>query len=122
MLAPVGGPMQKLFLSIQHHRNDEAMHIINSGQCDVSRNSESGYGPIHIACKYGNRYVFDLLVSRGVSMETPDANGNSPLHYAAKGGAIDICRHLVDSGCDAARKNASQQTPYDISQSHVVRQ
>ena len=42
ILAPVGGPQQKLYLAIQHARNDEAQQIIYSGGCDFSGNCESG--------------------------------------------------------------------------------
>lgn len=122
MLAPVGGPHQQLFLAIQHQRNEEARNLIFNSGLDVSRNSESGYGAIHMACKFNNRTVFDMLISRGISMESLDANGNSPLHYAARAGSIDICKLLIENGCNPARRNSHQQTPYDYSQNHVVRQ
>jgi ankyrin repeat protein len=114
--------MQKLFLAIQHQRNDEARDLIYNGGIDVSKNGDGGYGPVHIACKYNNRFVLDLLLSRGVHIEMLDANGNSTLHYAAKAGVIDICKLLIEKGCSAARRNNQQQTPYDASQNHIVRQ
>lgn len=63
-----------------------------------------------------------MLLSRGVNIDLLDRAGNSPLHYAAKAGAIDLCKLLVERGCSAARKNNSHQTPYDVAQNHVVRQ
>ena len=42
ILAPVGGPQQKLYLAIQHGKNEEAQQIIYSGGCDFSGNGESG--------------------------------------------------------------------------------
>ena len=122
ILAPVGGPVQKLFLSIQHQRNDETRDLILSGGIDLSKNSESGYGPVHIACKYNNRFALDLLLQRGVHIESLDTSGNSTLHYAAKAGTIDICKMLVENGCSAARRNSQHQTPYDVSQNHIIRQ
>ena len=88
----------------------------------MTRNSENGYGAIHMACKFNIRTVFDMLTSRGVSMEMLDSNGNSPLHYAARAGAIDICKLLVDSGCNPAKRNSHHQTAYDCSQNHIIRQ
>jgi len=51
-----------------------------------------------------------------------DQNGNSPLHYAAKYGHLDLCKYLVERGSMVNIKNKQLQTPYDISESHAVRQ
>lgn len=52
----------------------------------------------------------------------PDQNGNTPLHYAAKYGHLDLCKHLIDSGSSVIAKNYQKQTPYDVAESHSVRQ
>lgn len=51
-----------------------------------------------------------------------DQNGNSPLHYAAKYGHLELCKYLIEHGSQANIKNKQQQTPYDVAQSHSVRQ
>jgi len=42
ILAPVGGPQQKLYLAIQQGKNDEVQQIVYSGACDFNGNCDSG--------------------------------------------------------------------------------
>lgn len=120
-LAPVM-PVNQLFLSIQHHKNDEVERIILSGQIDIKSQSEVGYSAIHASCRYNNVYAFNLISSQGVHVETLDSQGNSPLHYASKYGHFDMCKLLVERGCSPAKKNNLNKTPYDVAESHVIRQ
>jgi len=64
----------------------------------------------------------ELLLSREIHIETLDSYGNNPLHFAAKHGHIDLCKFLIEKGCSVLKRNNYQQTPYDVAQSHVVRQ
>lgn len=148
-LAPVL-PNNQLYLAIQHHKNNEVQQLILSGQSDFRRVSESGYAAIHVSCRYNNFFALDLILQQGnlifryntspyicrvvsyglmyfkfnvgVSYDTPDSQGNLPLHYAAKYGHADLCKNLIERGCSPAKKNSNNQTPYDLSESHVVRQ
>ena len=62
MLAPVV-PTNKLFLAIQHHKNNEVHNLM--ANAPLSENSDSGYAAIHVACRYNNRFALDLLLSKG---------------------------------------------------------
>jgi hypothetical protein len=62
ILAPVV-PSNKLFLAIQHHKNDEVQQLILSS--DVARNAEGGHGAVHVACRYNNRFALEMILSRG---------------------------------------------------------
>jgi hypothetical protein len=55
-------------------------------------------------------------------VDIPDTNLNTPLHYAAKYGNIELCRLLVEKGASVISRNDQRQTPYDVAESHVVRQ
>ena len=66
MLAPVTGFSNQLFLAIQHHRNEEFNSLIASSSYDLSSCAECGYACIHVACRYNNRYVLDLLLVKGI--------------------------------------------------------
>lgn len=44
-------------------------------------------------------------------MNAPDADGESPLHYAVRAGRLDTCRQLLESGASVATKNQAGQTP-----------
>ena len=58
MLAPVGGPIQRLLLAIQHARNDEAQELIFSGICEVHRNSDCGNFSIQNLKSFSNSIQF----------------------------------------------------------------
>ena len=52
-----------------------------------------------------------------------DYGGNTPLHYAAKFGQLDVCKLLiVQFSVSASLKNARGETPYDGSNNNYVRQ
>ena len=58
----------------------------------------------------------------GVGVDFIDQQGNTPLHYAAKYGHLDLCRFLIDRGAFAGKKNDQGQTAYDTAGSHTARQ
>lgn len=123
IVAPIGASNQ-LFLAIQHGKNDECLMLINSAckDFDVRTNADCGYGALHVACKYNNREMVDEITRRGVSVEFLDKSGNTPLHYASKGGYLDLVKYLVDAGASVLRKNNQNQRAYDVAESHVIRQ
>lgn len=114
--------MNQLFLAIQNHRNNELQSLISSGQFDLRKPCEGGYCAIHVASRYNNTIAIDYIVQRGVPIELADYAGNTTLHYAAKAGQLEACRFLIEHGCSPAKKNNSGQTPYDVTESHLVRQ
>lgn len=58
----------------------------------------------------------------GVDINLLDKNRNTPLHYASKFGNIDVCRYLVALNCLTGSRNTSGQSPYEVAESHLVRQ
>jgi len=121
ILAPVV-PSNQLFLAIQHFKNDQIPALLSTTGYDASRQQPGEYSAIHVACRYNNRYALDLLISRGTNLQLIDQNGNTPLHYASKYGHLELCKYLVESGCQVGVKNKQQQSAYDIAESHLVRQ
>jgi hypothetical protein len=65
---------------------------------------------------------FNLILIPGVPIDLQDDSGNTPLHYAAKYGHHDLCKVLVGKGAFAGKRNNVEQTPYDVSENHIVRQ
>lgn len=51
-----------------------------------------------------------------------DGSGNSPLHYAAKAGKVDLVKYLVSKGADVSSRNSHRHTPYDVATNHIIRQ
>lgn len=62
MLAPVV-PANKLFLAIQHHKNDEVQQLMLNN--DLQRNADGGYAAIHVASRYNNRFALEMIISKG---------------------------------------------------------
>lgn len=58
----------------------------------------------------------------GVQVEICDQKGDTPLHYASKYGHIDLCKYLVGLGASTICKNNNNQTPYDVTDNHSIRQ
>jgi ankyrin repeat protein len=65
ILAPVTGPLNQLNLAIQHQRNNEITAILQRENIDLAKIGDSGYTALHVACRYGNRFAFELIVGRG---------------------------------------------------------
>lgn len=62
------------------------------------------------------------ILHLGTSIQLADQNGDTPLHYAAKYGHLDLAKNLVERGAAAHSRNKNNQTPYDIAESHLMRQ
>lgn len=58
----------------------------------------------------------------GADIITPDKAGNTPLHFAAKGGHTEMVKMLVAQGAGVEKRNGSRLTAYDVATDHVVRQ
>ena len=65
MLAPVTDPNHQLYLAIQHNKNDEVRRLLLSPELNASAISGSGYAAIHVACRYNNRDIVEVLFSLG---------------------------------------------------------
>lgn len=90
----------------------------------------NGICPIHVAATYGAVTVLrELIVNRGVSVDTLDQSGYTPLHHAASTKLINanvslqVAKFLVEE-CGASvitKSQQQQQTPYDVASSQAVR-
>lgn len=58
--------------------------------------------------------VIDYYMNRGVSINTPDENGNTPLHYAAWQGMFSLIEGLLDRGAKTLVYNVENATPLDL--------
>ncbi|KAF0989768.1 hypothetical protein HZS_7744 [Henneguya salminicola] len=62
--------------------------------------SEDKSAPIHVACKYGNTQLVELLLNIGISLELTDARGKTPLLVASYSQKIETVIYLVSAGAN----------------------
>ncbi|KAK2078940.1 hypothetical protein QBZ16_002630 [Prototheca wickerhamii] len=71
-----------------------------------------GYTVAHVAAQYGQTAMLLHLAQRwAAELDAPDADGRTPLHWAAYKGHADALRLLLVAGVDAARADAEGCTP-----------
>ncbi|XP_048250940.1 serine/threonine-protein phosphatase 6 regulatory ankyrin repeat subunit A-like isoform X2 [Haliotis rufescens] len=62
---------------------------------DINTRGRNGCTPVMIAARFGNRHLFNLLVSKEVDLTMTDDHGNDILHLACRGGNRLIIEHLL---------------------------
>ncbi|PLN78250.1 ankyrin repeat-containing domain protein [Aspergillus taichungensis] len=75
---------------------------------------------LHIASANNLPDITDCLLSKGVSVDERDSDGNTALHHAAGSGNAAIAELLLHRGADITAKNLGQRTPlaYAASKGH----
>lgn len=53
-----------------------------------------------MACEAGDEGMTTLLIENGIDLDTPNKQGLTALHVAARHGHINLVRHLCLAGCD----------------------
>lgn len=84
---------------------------------------------IHVAASHGAINILrELILHRGVPVDTADYQGCTPLHHASQGSsvppnvALSAVKFLVEEcGAGILRKNSQNQTAYDVGGSQAVR-
>ena len=103
-----------LHYSAQCGYTDIASTILSS-QCKVDPDLEfiDDQAPIHVACKYNQRSVVELLLAHNCQYDLPSkVYGNTPLHYACFFGHLDIAKLLLaQPGVNANCTNYQHETP-----------
>lgn len=77
----------------------------------VRRLSSDGFTALHLAAFFGKPEIARLLIDSGASVHTYTTNdfANQPLHAAAAGRHVEVCRVLLAAGADV---NATQHGGY----------
>ena len=74
-----------------------------------------GRSPLHNGIISCNRDIVDLLLCHGANVDIPDAQGDTPLHYALKldeySEVMMLCTMLLKQGADPSKANCCGRTP-----------
>ena len=131
---PPTTPGPRYLAALALHDEATALSIINDQnpvqQLDIYTPLKPTHGicPIHVAAQYGALQVLRTLLQRGVTVNSTDYNGLTPLHYASSSTyitpqqSLGVVKYLVEEcGANVLTKNQDGFTPYDIASSQAVR-
>jgi ankyrin repeat protein len=92
-------------------RLDRLKERLGAAPDSVVAFSPDGFTALHLAAFFGKAEAVRILLDAGASVDTFTRNAfaNQPLHAAAAGRHIEICRMLVAAGADV---NATQHWGY----------
>jgi ankyrin repeat protein len=78
--------------------------------------NKCGFTPAHVSSQNGHLVITRYLVKMLEAKELDSGNkaGNTPLHIASACGFKNICKTLMDAGCDANKTNGSGKQPVDM--------
>lgn len=75
----------------------------------------AGRTPLHHAAQLGDTRSMGILLAAGADPNTPDAQGNTPLHLVATNPRLRhpefVARRLIDAGARLDLRNARERTP-----------
>ncbi len=93
----------KLFTAIENQSKDMVEYLLCAGvNPNVLKSSDDQKTtPLHLVCEKGNLEISKILIEKGASLEAINANGERPLHIAAKNLYSDLTAYLVADKKDA---------------------
>eukprot|EP00611_Tribonema_gayanum_P004873 TRINITY_DN14102_c0_g1_i1.p1 TRINITY_DN14102_c0_g1~~TRINITY_DN14102_c0_g1_i1.p1 ORF type:complete len:105 (-),score=44.12 TRINITY_DN14102_c0_g1_i1:717-1031(-) len=92
IIAPIQSPEQQLLIAIQNRQMDKVQQLLEVQRVPANCRNQSGVTPVHMACQAGLQELLRRLAELGGDLAGADNSGNTPLHYAAKGGQIDTVK------------------------------
>ena len=66
---------------------------------------QHGESAIHLSCGLGQLDALRFLVKKGGGIEATDAQGDTPLHWAARQGHAHIIAYLIEQGAQINTQN-----------------
>ncbi|XP_067650458.1 serine/threonine-protein phosphatase 6 regulatory ankyrin repeat subunit B-like [Haliotis asinina] len=90
-------------------------HLLSKYSIDINKRDRFGRIPLMSAVYNGHKELFDVLVGMGANVSIVDANGDSILHSACRGGHVGMVKHvLASSSVDINSRSKSGKTPLMI--------
>ncbi len=86
----------------------------------VTRLSPDGFTALHLAAFFGKPEVAKMLIDAGASVDTYTTNAfaNQPLHSAAAGRHLEVCRVLLAAGANVDATQHGGYTPLHEAAQH----
>ncbi|CAM9730917.1 unnamed protein product [Chrysoparadoxa australica] len=122
LIAPIQSPEQQLLIAIQNRQHDKIHELLEVKRVPAGCSNDKGVTPIHMACQMGQRELVQRLLDRGANANAVDRAGNTVLHFAARGGSVEMTQWAVMQGIRPETRNSSGASAYDVAADHMVRQ
>ena len=87
----------------------------------VNAHTENGFTPVSIVCQNGCLPILQTLVDHGASLKKCSDDWNSPLHYAARNGHLQIVKYLISKGASPYVYNKNDENPFICARNPDVR-
>jgi uncharacterized protein len=101
-------------------RRDRLKECLDVTPDSVLAYSPDGFTALHLAAFFGKAEAVRILLDAGARVDTYTRNAfaNQPLHAAAAGRHIEICRLLLAAGADVTAKQHGGYTPLHEAAQH----
>ncbi|KAG7384679.1 hypothetical protein PHYPSEUDO_002372 [Phytophthora pseudosyringae] len=104
-------PLHFALISDDAATREALVNLLIQYDADVNVKDTDGDAPLHVSCVEDDRLACThLLLTSGASISA-NALGNHPTHIAARNGAVNTLKLLVDYGGDMNLKNYEGKTP-----------
>lgn len=86
------------------------------------KRSNAVYSPHEAAASGSAERMAQAIKDEPMQVNTSDELGQTPLHIAARAGAVDCVRILIEAGADASARDAEGKLPIDVCRGDEVHQ
>ncbi|ORX59107.1 ankyrin [Piromyces finnis] len=101
-------------LEIMKYLKDQGLDINIENKINIHRNDINNFNSLFLSCNNGYSEIVNYLINQGININENCLNWDIRLIYAAKKGYLvyfceydhfDVCKHLMNSGCDIKLKD-----------------
>ncbi|XP_067653188.1 serine/threonine-protein phosphatase 6 regulatory ankyrin repeat subunit A-like [Haliotis asinina] len=98
-------------------------YILMQNIVDINGKGDEEMTPVMLAAHHGKREVFDILFKQGADLSVIDGNGDNILHWACRGGNVEIVNYiLMQNIVDINGKGSKEMTPVMLAAYHGKRE
>ena len=93
---------------------DAARKLVEQGADIEAKDPGTGASVLHYAVMRGNPEILQLLIAKGVDVNSRTRNGTTPLHTAVLYNRYEVAEMLLNKGAEVDAKSSSGATPLAI--------
>lgn len=87
--------------------------LIDSGVDYQLKEKITGLSPLHLASRYCEPEMADLLLSKGAEVDSRSLKESTPLHLALNASCKEVSFLLLEAGADLHARNKENKIPFD---------